>query len=328
VTAGGGRIAALDAGTFEQLWRFPEGDEFRCANEESEQRRDPEAVYSAPVVEGGHVYFGAYDGNVYAVNAADGACEWVFEEPEGAIIGGIAYADGVLYFGSDDGKLYAVDAESGERAAEPVDVGSPIWTTPLIDGSTLYFTTVGGEARALKIPSLEPEWQRPYETSAGLIVDPAEADDALIVGGIGWQLIALDRASGTPAWDGAVQGDNWFWGDVLVAGGRVYAPNLDGKVYAVRVDTGQVEWTFDTGDPVRAKPLLVDGRLIVVDRAGDVYALDPQSGEPVRERPVVLGETVLSNPIEVDGRVFVSAEGGDLYEIDPSGESPPRRVQS
>ena len=52
----------LNATTGSLLWNYTTGDK----------------VTSSPAVADGYVYFGSYDGNVYAINAADGTFVWNF----------------------------------------------------------------------------------------------------------------------------------------------------------------------------------------------------------------------------------------------------------
>ena len=78
------------------LWNYTTGD----------------LVSSSPAVFDGIVYFGSYDGNVYALNAADGKPIWNFTTG-GPINSSPAIAKGIVYIGSGDGKLYALNALSG-----------------------------------------------------------------------------------------------------------------------------------------------------------------------------------------------------------------------
>jgi outer membrane protein assembly factor BamB len=71
-------------------------------------------VFGAPVVANGMVYFGATNGNVYAVNANSGKTIWV--HATGGEVGATpAVANGVVYVGSADGNLYALNATTGAK---------------------------------------------------------------------------------------------------------------------------------------------------------------------------------------------------------------------
>jgi hypothetical protein len=60
------------------------------------------------------VYFGATNGNIYAVNARSGKTIWVYAT--GGEVGSTpAVANGVIYIGSADGNLYALNATTGAK---------------------------------------------------------------------------------------------------------------------------------------------------------------------------------------------------------------------
>jgi outer membrane protein assembly factor BamB len=74
---------------------------------------DPFDVFlSSPTVGGGAVYFGSGDGNVYALDAANGDLRWKFRTGD-VVHASPAYADGIVYVGSWDSYFYAVDAKTG-----------------------------------------------------------------------------------------------------------------------------------------------------------------------------------------------------------------------
>jgi outer membrane protein assembly factor BamB len=332
----GGELSAMAAsdGRLSEVWTFGKDDRFACENETSEERRDLRGIYGPPVVDGGLVYFGAYDGNVYALDETDGHCVWVFEGADGPIIGGVALAEDILYFGSDDGNLYGVEPATGVLTSGPFDAGDAIWTTPLIVEDAMYFATVGGQVWALTAADLHPMWSRPFKTSAGLITDPViagEGEEAvLVVGGIGEKLFGLDPDTGEEVWDGPYKGGNWFWGRPEIDGNTLYYPNLDHKVHAVDAATGESAWDkpFAAEEAIRAAPVLIDDLLAVVDRKGNVFSIDPVSGEGRLTDPIRLDRKVLADPIPFGEGMLVLADNGRLLEVDPAGETPPRVVQT
>ena len=81
-------------------------------------------------------------------------------------------------------------------------------------------------------------------------------------------------------------------GRPLVDLGTVYAPSLDGNLYALDAVTGSLKWTFPALGPVRSAPLLAGGLLMVIDKDGQMFGLDPASGKAAWG-PTVLNKTVL-----------------------------------
>jgi len=312
-------MAALDPADFTRRWVFP-------PDTEQGKKLKLEAIYGTPVATKDSVYFGGYDGNVYALSSLDGSLRWSFPTG-GPIIGGVALLDpdpkehperARLFVGSDDGKLYALDPEDGSQKHEPFDAGDSIWATPLVAGSVVYVPSVNGKLYALDEQTLQPVWDKPFEAGAGLVTDPVLADEnTILVGGIDKSLYALDTGNGKVKWSFAA--NNWFWGRPLVADGKAYAPNLDGGVYALDASTGKPVWDqpFKGAEAVRSSPLLAANVLVVADKAGNVYGLDPATGVPKWSGPAVLAKTVLADSILLQDQVLVLAQGGNLFRIDP-----------
>ena len=301
-----GKMAALDPEDLTVKWIFPpdskEGDRLKL-----------EGIYGAPAVSKDTVYFGAHDGNVYAVDAESGSLHWIFETDD-AIVGAVTVAGELLYVGSTDGRIYAVDAESGVEAAR-FDTRSSIWAAPLVTEAGVYVAAMSGHVYALDVEDLDPVWDK-KPSGAGLLLDPILVDDnTLLVGGIDEKLVALDPNGGNEKW--SFEAGGWFWGRPLIDGDTIYAPNLDGNVYALGLD-GKPKWQqpFAALKPLRAAPLLAGDALVVVDKGGAAYGLDPSTGT-LKWGPTLLAKTVLSDPLLLEDSVLIVAQGGDLFRIDP-----------
>jgi outer membrane protein assembly factor BamB len=104
----------------------------------------------------------------------------------------------------------------------------------------------------------------------------------------------------------------------------IYAGCLDGKVYALDVNNGTPSWEkpFDTGDPVRAAPVLLDDMLLIANRKGKLFGLDPENGQAIWG-PTELANTVLADPLAQEATAYVSAQGGDLFTVDKDGRAAP-----
>ena len=299
------------------LWTFPTGQE--------KPEIELEAIYTTPLVSGDTVYFGGYSGDVYAHNLDDGSVIWSFNA-DGPIIAGLAVGETAVYVATDNGTLYALSLEDGSER-QRFDAGGGIWGAPLLVEDVVYVASVNGMLYALDAETLEPTWDAPYEAIRGLISDPVLADGAILVGGFDRTLLAVDAASGDELW--SFKADNWFWGRPLVLDGTVYAPNLDGNLYALSLESGAPVWDtpFEALEPLRSAPLLAADALVIVDRKGNVYGLDPENGNRIWAKTEEDGieKTVLSNPIAdspvLVEAVFISAQGGDLFRIDPEAGS-------
>jgi len=107
---------------------------------------------------------------------------------------------------------------------------------------------------------------------------PLAADSLnLYLGGSDRRVAAVDLASGRSRWTVRLPGPPV--GGVLLSGGVVYAATDQpgGRVHALRVESGAQLWSTNTGY-VEAPIALAGSRLIVLNRRGQVLALEAATG--------------------------------------------------
>ena len=131
-------MAAMNAVTCDVLWNYTAGGS---------------VTYSSPAIVNGVVYFGSDGGNVYALNASNGALLWSYAN-SGAVQSSPAVANGVVYIGSDDNNLYALNASTGAPLWNYTTGGS-VESSPAVangvvyvgsdDGNVYAFGLTGGE---------------------------------------------------------------------------------------------------------------------------------------------------------------------------------------
>jgi polyvinyl alcohol dehydrogenase (cytochrome) len=115
-------------------------------------------INGQPIVVGGVVYFGSWDGKEYAVAADTGKKIWEFELglPSRS---GAAYADGVLYFGDAGGRLFALDAKTGAQKWKiKIDQHSATLATssPIYHNGRIY---IGVSSREELMPLTSPKYE-------------------------------------------------------------------------------------------------------------------------------------------------------------------------
>jgi outer membrane protein assembly factor BamB len=100
-----------------------------------------------------------------------------------------------------------------------------------------------------------------------------------------------------------------------VVDGVAYFGSQDNHVYAIKLDSGTLLWSYDTGYFNGASsPAVVDGVVYIGSQNGMVYALDAAKGS--RLWSYTTGDSVWSSPAVVNGVVYVASEDGNLYALD------------
>jgi outer membrane protein assembly factor BamB len=120
----------------------------------------------------------------------------------------------------------------------------------------------------------------------------------------GRDLWSFDDAMGQYVEGGALSED----------GGMFVIGNGDGNVYALDVETGDLEWTFKTGHRVWATPLIVDEMVYIGSMDRHLYALQLSTGAVAWDfrAPGAFAST----PALMDGRLYIGAFDDRLYAID------------
>lgn len=252
----GGALFALDAESGEEQWRLTFST--------------PGIASQVPLVVGDSVYVCA--GNLYALNAADGAPQWVREDLNTRQA---VHADGTLYVTSADpkGGLLALDRESG---ATKWTVDGP-QTPPATDG------TVVAAAAGTPVTDRQPElvvtsaddgsvsWRRRLPADASAASSPAIANGRLFVGLYDGKMHAFDLEDGSKLWEYRTLGDA-ITAPPTVVDGHVYFGGWSGKVHCVTASEGTRKWSYAL-DTNPMAPTVVDDVVFVGTAGGRVHAL-------------------------------------------------------
>lgn len=262
-----GRLVALNKSDGSRLWPV----DSTLGTSESKA-----VIYGTPAVEGDLVYVGGYNGRVYAVSSSTGALRWVYPR-EGnlePIVGGVAVSQGKVYFGCSGGKVYALDATTGDRVWLPFQTGDKIWSTPVIDGQTIYISSFDNKLYALDAIDGSKKWE--FDEAKGAIAStPLVYENTVYIGSFDRYLYAVDATDGSLRWRSEVEAGSWYWAKPKAYNNVIYAPCLDGKVYILDAKSGrEVAGAVELGSPISSSPVVVDGKVIIASREGRVYSLD------------------------------------------------------
>ncbi len=227
-----GLLVALDAGNGRELWRFRAG-----------------VIESSPLLVGRTVYFGSWDGRVYALDTRTHAPRWTSRTGD-EVKGGLAYAHGTVYAGSYDGHVYALDAHTGRaRWSGSAELG--------LRGRGRFYAT------------------------------PTVAYGRVYVGATDGVVYAFGARSGHLLW--ARRTGSYVYGAAAVARRTIYVGSYDHRFYALDAGTGEVRWSFDARHPITGAPTVLDGLVYFSTcgsceanaRARRTFALDARTGRLV-----------------------------------------------
>ena len=322
-----GKILALQQDTHVQKWEWePEdggaGGGFGCS---SGVLRGG-ILYATPVLKDGVIYIGTYEGTVYAVNDTGGD-RWKYDT-DSAIVGSVALAGDTLFVGLSSGELLAMDTntQKPKNGFGPFKAGDKIWSTPVVEGDTVYVSSLDHKLYALDAETGEQRWEQPFEADGGIAATLLISGGTIYIGSFDKCLYALDAETGEPK-EGfeTFEAGDWFWSRPLLAEGVLYIGSLDGNLYALDAESGAELWRFPTDGPIRSWPVIVEGKVLAVgSEDGHVYGVDPISGlqEWVFDTSINKGvpRKAVRTPLHAeDGIIYVSCLNHYIYALDSEG---------
>jgi len=332
-----GVASAAAPGAFHRVkWSFPTGGR----------------IVSSPVAWQGLVIFGSDDGNLYAVEAANGRQRWVVRT-RGPVASSPAIADGRVYAASYDGRMYAVDARTGEilwkfategerrfearglhgmtpKSQTYPDVYDVFLSSAAVSGGRVFFGSGDGRVYALDAATGALAWK--HETGDVVHASPAVADGTVYVGSWDGRLYALDAATGAQRWayqagvDPLIHNQQGFQSSAAVVDGTVFVGCRDGHLYAIDARAGGLKWSVDTaGSWVVGSPAVSGGRVYFATSDSALFrAVDAATGAPVLQKstqayvfssPVVAGDVVLVGVLNGILQARDRASGEVLWEF-------------
>ena len=315
-----GQVIAIADNGFEgirQIWAFPS----------SENQAGLEGVYHSPLIVGDLVYVSALDGFLYAIDRETGtlaAGGW--RRPQGQsvemepLVAGPAYdpVNDLILAPSEDGRLYAYNAKSGDQAWNPFTTGAPIWSTPAVENGIGYFGSHDHNVYAVTLNDGKQLWR--YETGGVVAGKPLVFDGKVIAGSFDKLLYALSTVDGSVAW--TFEAENWFWAGAVTDGKTIFAPNMDGNIYALDRN-GNLLWKHGVGSPIVSSPVVVPKGLVVAAKDGELVLLDTGPADLGLQRELSnmkLGDAQIKAPLFADGdSVFVGSQDSTVRRIEIKG---------
>jgi len=112
-----------------------------------------DAIFTAPVVADGRIYVVDGSAVAFCFNATTLGVEWR-SETDGASancnnVSSPAIAEGYLHFGTMAGSYYVLNASSG-AVVKQIACGEPVFSSPVVANSRVYFATLGSRVYALE----------------------------------------------------------------------------------------------------------------------------------------------------------------------------------
>jgi outer membrane protein assembly factor BamB len=154
------------------------------------------AIAGSPVLDGNTLYVGAFDNQLYAIDAQTGQKKWSYDTHAWVWDAAVVFKDRV-YVGDLGGHVQALDAADGKPLwSQPATVDGAVRANPLYTGEVLLVVTEKGSVYALDPGNGSIRWVA-RAANARFLTRPLVDNDALLLATLSGpvQLYGVDMAA-------------------------------------------------------------------------------------------------------------------------------------
>lgn len=301
-----------------------------------------------PALRTGAIFAAAYDGYVTRLDAANGKQAWRVDTKV-KLSGGVGADSDLVLVGSDKGVVIALSLEGKELWRSQVT--SEVLSVPRQAGDLVIARSGDGRLFGLDAAKGERKWEYQATLPPLLLRDASSVTPLreLILAGLpAGKLVALNPATGVPAWDAVVaqpKGANELERVTDIAAAPVVSEDqacavaFQGRIACYDAIKGTLQWSRDASS---AAGLAVDATSVyMTDDSGVVMAYDKASGATLWKQdkllargvsgPAVVGSLIVVGDFEGYVHFLERADGAFVARISTDGSAisaPPLRVGS
>tara|TARA_R110000787_G_scaffold34891_3_gene89973 strand:- start:7675 stop:8997 length:1323 start_codon:yes stop_codon:yes gene_type:complete len=320
VTDAGAHVIAFDATSGSKLWQ---------TDLPAEGKSDGRSLFGGGVsVLGDRVFASTGLGDIFALNAVDGAILWK-KHLAGPLRGAPTLENGHVYVMGQDNQIFALNQSDGET--QWTDSGTLQVTgifgvaAPAAAQGTVVAGYSSGEINAYRYENGRTLWgdalSRTSISTAVATLTDIDADPVIDRGrvfaiGQGGRMASYELTSGQRLWEINIAGISTPW----VVGEWVFAVTSDARLLCVARATGKIRWVSQLrrwGNEKKKNkairwtgPVLAGGRLIVVSTRGQMVYVDPTTGAVQSE--VDMKRSMSLSPVVANNMLYVLADDGKL----------------
>jgi len=209
------------------------------------------------------------------------------------------------------------------REAWSINTHGLIEFPPAVAGGVAYVVNKFGNLSAVRLSDHEVLWRRMRDPrNSGKPTDvtaPVYHGGRVYVAFLDGELIALDAATGKPAWKRNLH--SHLESSPMTVRGMLYIGTDETDVVALRASDGAIRWRFNSPAAIKASPSHHDGRVYVADYESSMFCLDAKSGKLLwrtntsKLRPFGKGG-FYSSPAVAFGHVYAARDDGTVYAFD------------
>ena len=263
-------------------------------------------IVSRPAIFEGNIYIGSEDQRLYCINTRSGQELWSYYS-NGPIRSSPFVAEGHIFIGSDDAYLHAVNALSGRRAWR-ADAGAPVRSTPILVGELVYFGTEEGDLFCVDLRG-NVKWR--FKAKRALTSSPVHANGIIYISSVDTLLYALDAKSGYIIW--RFRMSKASISTPFITDNFLFIGSVDSHIYCVDIHSAREIWNFATDNQVTSSPITYQDSVYCGSVDGSMYCLEFRTGR-LRWK-YQTGGPITGSPIIANDVLYFGSNDHKVYAI-------------
>lgn len=287
----GGDFYALDLADGQEKWKFHSELGFRA----------PAAVKDS------FVYVGDTEGRFNCLDIATGKPVWSISTEAEINAGANFYKDQVI-IGSQSGVLYSLNAKTGKETWR-YTIDNMVQCSPTIVDDRVFLAGCDSLLHTIDVNTGKKISQLEIADPTG--VTPAAVGGLLYFGTQGAKVLAVDWKQNKIVWSYEhFKRKSPYQSSPAVAEGIVVIGGRDRMVHAIKADSGDEAWLYQSGRRIDSSPVIVGDRVFIGGGDGKLTALNLATGEKVWEYEA--GGDFVGSPAVADRRLVIANGNGDI----------------
>jgi outer membrane protein assembly factor BamB len=295
-------IVAYDRDTVFKKWRFDIKD----------------GVEGGAQIADGILYFGAGDGQLYALQPDSGTVLWTYPLKAEGLAEPLIRGGNVYVLGGNN-VLHVLNAKTGKllwvfNRREASNLSIRGGSQPALAGDLVLVGFSDGALVALNKNSGSVVWEvnlnrnkRFRDVDATPVVD----GETVFISSYDGALYALNRGDGRILWTVEEGG----YEEVLVSANTVFFSSTTGKTMALDKSSGKILWSVENPHGIATGPVLYKNTLLVGEMEGALRFLDARNGELMGEFAPGRGVTSKATVDPRRGEVYFLSRDGNLFAL-------------
>ena len=279
-------------------------------------------IHATPASTSTHLYFGASNGIIRAIDRKNGTTDWTAQLP-GPVYARPIIAQNTLVVGNH-GAFFGFDPDTGKQLwRTPMPKSNTAFTQsePCTDGTRVYITCWDSHSYCLDAKSGDLIWRKPCQDRtfafSPAIGSPCLDDDSVYCVANGNGLFRFNKLTGEQQYELAAPGDKFGHSSPVHHEGRIYAGGLgdNGSVWCVDAKKGEVIWECKTGSVIYdSSPTIGHGLLAIGNANGTLSIIRISDGKLLTQHR--LGGLFLSTPLIHNKKLYAATFRGILHIFD------------